>query len=160
MPSIDAMYPGAQGNVRRDKIREQFGIDPKSVGGDQILSCGLDADGRADLTNIKIFRHPLHDCRYKEFETQYAQRMFVDGYDNEDAGAISLVAINISRTTWWAIGGATWCKAFEIACAQAPDNDQLRAFIETGGFKVSYYSETIPEVVVVWLVEKLNVRNG
>ena len=99
MPSIDAMYPGAQGNVRRDKIREQFGIDPKSVGGDQILPCGLDADGRAHLTNIKIFRHPLHDRRYKELEKQYAKRMLVDGYDNEDAGAISLVAINISRTT-------------------------------------------------------------
>ena len=160
MPSIDAMYPGAQGNVRRDKIREQFGIDPKSVGGDQIRPCGLDADGRADLTNINIFRHPLHDRRYKKLEKQYAKRMLVDGYDNEDACAISLVAINISRTTWWAIGGATRCKAFEIACAQAPDNDQLRAFIKTGGFKVSYYSETIPEVVVVWLVEELNVRNG
>ena len=160
MPSIDAMYPGAQGNGRRDKIRDRFGIDPKSVGDDHILPCGLDADGRVDLTNIKIFRHPLNDRRYKELEKQYAKRMLVDGYDNEDAGAISLVAINISRTTWWAIGGATRCKAFEIACAQAPDNDQLRAFIKTGGFKVSYYSETIPEVVVVWLVEELHVRNG
>ena len=142
MPSIiDGMYPGAQRKVRRDMIREQLGIDPKSVGGDQILPCGLDADGRADLTKIKIFRHPLNDRRYEELEKQYAKRMLVDGYDNEDAGAISLVPTNSSRTTWWAIGGATRCKAFEIACAQVPDNEQLRAFIKNGGFKVSYYSE-------------------
>jgi hypothetical protein len=160
MPSIDEMYPAAQGNVRRELIRNQFGIDAKTVGGDLILPCGVDTHGALDGANVKILRHPLNDRRYKELEKQYAKRMLTDGYDIEDAGAISLVATNSSRTTWWAIGGATRCKAFEVAYEQDPNNEQLGAFIKAGGFKASFYSEALPEEVVVWLIEELNIRNG
>ena len=158
MSSVEDMFPGVQGSVRREKIRERYGINAEKVGGDRILPCKLDGNGHPDVNKKIIERHPLNDRRYKELENQYAKRMLTDGYDNEDAGAISLVATDSSRKSWLAIGGATRCQAFLNAIQ--PDNLQLDAFIKAGGYKASYYKESMPDVVVHWLVEELNVRNG
>ena len=160
MSSVEDMFPGVQGSVRREKIRERYGINAEEVGGDRILPCKLDGNGHPDVNKKIIERHPLNDRRYKELENQYAKRMLTDGYDNEDAGAISLVATDSSRKSWLAIGGATRCQAFLNAYAIQPDNLQLDAFIKAGGYKASYYKESMPDVVVHWLVEELNVRNG
>ena len=152
MSSVEDMFPGVQGSVRREKIRERYGINAEEVGGDRILPCKLDGNGHPDVNKKIIERHPLNDRRYKELENQYAKRMLTDGYDNEDAGAMSLVATDSSRKLWLAIGGATRCQAFLNAYAIQPDNLQLDAFIKAGGYKASYYKESMPDVVVHWLV--------
>ena len=160
MPSIAELFPDCTGKVRRDRIRDQYAIDPKTVGGEHVLPFLMDENGRPDVNKPKITRHPLNDRTYHELEKNYCDRMLKDGYDNDDAGAISLQATDGSRRTWLAIGGATRCKAFERAYAKEADNVQLLAFIRDGGFKATFYTEAMPEEVVVWLVEELKVRNG
>ena len=158
MPSIAELFPDCTCKVRRDRIRDQYAIDPKTVGGEHVLPFLMDKNGCPDVNQPKITRHPLNDRTYHELEKNYCDRMLKDGYDNDDAGAISLQATDGSRRTWLAIGGATRCKAFERAYAKEADNVQLVAFIREGGFKATFYTEAMPEEVVVWLVEELNVR--
>ena len=97
MSSIVELFPGAEAKVRRDQIRERYGIEGKTVGGAHILPCDIMRDGKLDVNKSKIQRLPLNDRSYVELEKSYSGRMLKDGYHNEDAGVISLVAANNSR---------------------------------------------------------------
>ena len=98
--------------TRRDKINDDFLIPSLTA---KILPCGFDNDVfrfvSGDASSLKVARHPLNNRHYKSLVSLYSDRLRSDGYRNEDAGAIALVAVDSNRSRWWAIGGATRCEA-------------------------------------------------
>ena len=86
--------------------------------------------------------------------------MKAEGYINDDAPPIHLQSMDDTYTTWYAIGGATRCEAFSLAWSEDPGNLKLLAFVKSGGFNAIYYSHTMPENIIVHLIEELNDNNG
>ena len=84
MPSIAELFPDCTGKVRRDGIRDQYAIDPKTVGGEHVLPFLMDENGRPDVNKPKITRHPLNDRTYHELEKNYCDRMLKAGRFSED----------------------------------------------------------------------------
>ena len=132
---------------------EGWGVFP--LGG--IVSCLQTGGG---VAKIIIRRHPLNARFYETLVRDYADKMKAEGYINDDAPPIHLQAMDETYTTWYAIGGATRCEAFTLAWSEEPDNLKLLAFVKSGGFNAIYYSHSMPENIVVHLVEELNDKNG
>ena len=95
MPSPNAnmtvtdMYPDP--SIRRDHIRKDFSI--ARMYGTKILPMEVSSDGKLLPLNITIIRHPLFNNRhYRSLVVCYRNRMAKDGYDDESAGAIHLMA--------------------------------------------------------------------
>ena len=154
--SIDELYPNHIGSQRRDKIKEDYGIS----GPDFILPCEVDPrSGRLITSQRKIAKHVLNERNYASVVRTYADRMKRDGYDNDDAGPLQLVATDSSCATWLCIGGGNRITMLCLASDEEPDNAQIKSFVAKGGFRAIYYRSDIPDSIIIWLVEDLNVKN-
>ena len=89
----------------------------------------------------------------------YADRRKRDGYDNDEAGPLQLVAADSACTGWLAIGGGNRITMLCLASDEEPDNAQIKSFVAKGGFRAIYYRWDMPEAVISWLVKDLNVKN-
>ena len=86
---IDDYYPNLHGSQRRDAIKEDYG----SSGKDFILPCEVDSNsGRLVTSHRKITKHALNERNCASLVGSSADRMKRDGYDNDDAGPLQLVA--------------------------------------------------------------------
>ena len=125
----------------------------------KILPCDVNGAGELILAAVRITRHRLNDRHYASLERLYSNKLRDDGYDNEDAGAIHLMAVDMTNTTWWALGGGTRCSAVILTAKEDPENGHLKTFIRGGGFKAVCYKSTMPDFIVQHLVEELNSKN-
>jgi hypothetical protein len=87
--SVTDMYPDH--SMRRDSIRKDFSI--ARLYGTKILPMEASSDGKLLPSNMTVIRHPLFNKRhYRSLVVCYRNRMAKDGYDDESAGAIHLMA--------------------------------------------------------------------
>ena len=154
--SIDEIYPAHRASHRREKIKDDYAI----VGPEFILPCEVSTNtGRLITSQRKITKHVLNDRNYVSIVRAYADRMKRDGYDNDDAGPLQLVAADSACTGWLAIGGGNRITMLCLASDEEPDNAQIKSFVAKGGFRSIYYRWDMPEAVISWLVKDLNVKN-
>ena len=91
--TVTDMYPDP--SFRRDNIRKDFSI--ARMYGNKILPMEISSYGKLLPANITIIRHPLFNNRhYRSLVVCYRNRMGSDGYDDESAGAIHLMAMDSS----------------------------------------------------------------
>ena len=154
--TISQLYK-EEGLQRREAIRRDWWISGLPS---RMVPCDVNGQGHPMLTNVKVTRHPLNDRHYDSLVREYADRFLKESYDNEDAGALSLKAVDISNSSWFALGGASRNSSFLLASEEDPTNAQLHQFIKNGGFDVVYYRHDMPDAICAFLVEELNLRTG
>ena len=155
--TIAAAYPDA--STRREDIKHDWAI--VSLLGERFLPCELDAEGFLIPDALKYARHDGNkDREYVSLEESYCDRLLKEGYDDELAGSISLVASDAHNKSWFSIGGGNRKGAVVRAAKKDRDNDHLKAFIRTGGFSAVWYRHDTPLLVITWLIDTLNSKNG
>ena len=87
--TVTDQYPDQ--SMRRENIRKDFSIS--RLYGTKILPMEVSDDGKLLPSSMTVIRHPLFNNRhYRSLVVCYRNRMAKDGYDDESAGAIHLVA--------------------------------------------------------------------
>ena len=154
--TVSSMYPNEA--TRREDILRDWGI--KDLCGKKILPAKLSDTG--DLLPLVrlVTRHPVYNDRhYDALVREYSNWLDRSGYDDNDAGAISVVASDSRRDTWLAIGGATRCDAVCSTALEKPDSAHLKAFVRSGGFTALHYSENTPDFIIYYMMDTLNNKN-
>ena len=112
--------------------------------GRRFLPCELDADGLLDTDKLLYARHEDNNRRYVTLEEEYCTKLLQEGYDDELAGSISVVAQNATHAFWLSIGGGNRKGAVVCAAKKEPRNPFLSAFVASGGFSTVWYRHDTP----------------